>query len=175
MNLEQLALDCGFSCAGHLDASTIVLRDEVRDMCAANRCNKYDKNWSCPPGCGSLEKCREQVAKYRSGLLVQTVAQLEDEFDGESMMAAEKQHKQNFARMHKQLRSLYPGMLALGAGSCTRCRECTWPDAPCRFPEEMTSSMEAYGIMVYDVCRDNGMKYSHGPLTICYTGCFLLE
>ncbi|MBQ8507861.1 MAG: DUF2284 domain-containing protein [Clostridia bacterium] len=173
--LEKIALSCGFSCVGPLDASTIVLRHEVRDMCAANRCRMYGKNWSCPPGCGDLEKCRADVARYKSGVLVQTVGHLEDEFDGETMMAAEKEHKESFARMYRELRKEYPGMLALGAGSCTRCKECTWPDAPCRFPEEMTSSMEAYGIMVYDICRDNGMKYSHGPLTIAYTSCFLLE
>jgi len=175
MNINELAFSCGFSCVGEPDAKTIVLRDEVRDMCAANRCKRYNACWSCPPACGSIEECRAEVAKYHSGILVQTVAQLGDDFDGETMYAAEKKHKASFARMHRELREHYPGLLALGAGACSRCESCTWPVAPCRFPREMTSSMEAYGIMVYDLLKDNGMKYSHGPLTITYTSCFLLE
>ena len=34
--------------------------------------------------------------------------------------------------------------------------------------------MEAYGLMVNQVCLDNGLHYNYGPNTIAYTGCFLL-
>jgi hypothetical protein len=34
---------------------------------------------------------------------------------------------------------------------------------------------EAAGLVVNAVCTKNGMKYNHGPNTICYTACFLLE
>ena len=33
--------------------------------------------------------------------------------------------------------------------------------------------MEAYGLFVTQVCRDNNMKYYYGPKIITYTGCVL--
>ena len=69
----------------------------------------------------------------------------------------------------------WPGLLALGAGTCTRCKECTYPDAPCRFPDKRVSSMEACGLVVMDTCKANGLGYYYGPQSIAYTSCFLLE
>ena len=178
LDIEKLinkAMEAGFTHAAKLDAATIHLLDAVRDMCSADRCGKYGKNWSCPPGCGSIEECRRQVAGYKRGILVQTVGELDDPFDYEGMMAAEKKHKDNFVRLCDELAGEFPGMLALGAGSCTRCRECSYPDAPCRQPDKRISSMEAYGMMVMDVCRDNGLKYNYGSDKVAFTGCFLLE
>ena len=77
--------------------------------------------------------------------------------------------------MCARLRQETSGLLALGAGSCTRCKQCSYPDAPCRFPERMTSSMEACGMLVLQVCKDNGLTYYYGPNTIAYTSCFLLK
>ena len=165
----------GFTHVAPLDASTIQLQDEVREMCAANSCGRYGANWSCPPGCGSLEELRQRVAKYKRGILVQTVGELEDEMDGESMMEAEHLHKQHFYEFFDQLLSQFPGMLAIGTGCCTQCKQCTYPDAPCRFPERQVSSMEAYGMLVLQICKDNNMKYYYGPCSIAYTSCFLLE
>ena len=59
-------------------------------------------------------------------------------------METEAVHKQNFYEFEKMLRERWPGMLPIGAGCCTKCKTCTYPDAPCRFPEQAFSSMEAY-------------------------------
>ncbi|MBQ1285744.1 MAG: DUF2284 domain-containing protein, partial [Lachnospiraceae bacterium] len=56
---------------------------------------------------------------------------------------------------------------------CNRCKECTYPDAPCRFPEKAVSSMESYGLYVSDVCKKNNVAYNYGPEKMCYSGCFL--
>lgn len=169
----KLALEMGFSQAGVLDPDTIELKEEVRQMC--RNCGAYDTRWSCPPGCGSLEECRERIGAYKQGILVQTTGQLEDPFDGEGMMETEATHKENFTKLYELLRQQYPGMLALGAGGCRLCKSCAYPDAPCRFPEKMVSSMEANGMVVTEVCRANGLQYNYGPNTITYTSCFLLK
>ena len=75
----------------------------------------------------------------------------------------------------KKLREIYPDMLAIGSGCCTKCKVCTYPDAPCRFPKQAFSSMEAYGMLVTQVCQANGLKYYYGDCTIAYTSCYLLE
>lgn len=173
--LEALAAEAGFTRCVPLDAATIELRDEVRAMCASGSCGAYGKNWSCPPACGEIEDLRRNIARYRRGILVQTVGEVEDSLDYEGMMAAEAAHKAHFARLHEHLLKQWPDLLALGAGACTRCGDCTCPDAPCRFPERRVSSMEAYGMLVADTCKANGLAYYYGPGAIAYTSCFLLE
>ena len=111
-NAIKLALEMGFSQAGLLDPATIELKEEVRQMC--RNCGAYDTRWSCPPGCGSLEECRERLGAYHQGVLVQTTGQLEDPFDGEGMMGTEATHKENFTKLYELLRQRYPGMLWLG-------------------------------------------------------------
>ena len=173
--LSALAAAAGFTHAVALDAATIELKDEVRTMCAAGACQAYGRNWSCPPACGELAALRRQVAGYRAGLLVQSVGEVEDSLDFEGMMAVEAAHKRRFEALRDRLSQEYPGLLALGAGACTRCESCTCPDAPCRFPDRRISSMEAYGMLVLEVCKANGLQYYYGPQSIAYTGCFLLE
>ena len=173
--LVRMAEEAGFTHAAPLDPATIELKAEVREMCANGTCAQYGKRWSCPPGCGELEACAARVAGYRTGLLVQTVGELEDAFDAETMMETEANHKEHFQALYADLRREYPDMLALGAGCCKQCGACTYPDAPCRLPEKMVSSMEAYGMLVMEVCQKNGMKYYYGPNTLAYTSCFLLR
>lgn len=173
--LEKMALECGFTAAAELDVDSIKLRPEVRQMCADNKCQMYGKNWCCPPGVGDLEECERKVRRYVRGILVQTMGKLEDEMDFETMMKVEADHKEHFEKMRELLQAEYPKMLAVGSGTCTRCKNCTYPDAPCRFPEHSFASMEAYGMLVTEVCKDNGLKYYYGPCTIAYTSCFLLE
>ena len=172
--LEKLALGSGFTHAVPLDTTTISLKQEVRDMCK-NGCQQYARRWSCPPGCGSLEECEAKVRQYKYGIIVQTVGELEDIFDGEGMMETEARHKEYFVEFEKKLREIYPDMLAIGAGCCTKCKVCTYPDAPCRFPKQAFSSMEAYGMLVTQVCQANELQYYYGDCTIAYTSCYLLE
>ena len=173
--LFEIAQECGFNSWGKLDTSTMKFLPEVRDMCAANTCGMYNKSWACPPGCGPLEEMREKVQKYTAGILVQTVGQMEDSFDFETIQETAENQKENYSKMWKIMREMFPDMMGMGTGACTRCKTCTYPDAPCRFPDELVSSMEACGLVVSDVCTANGVPYNHGKDTICYTGCFLLE
>lgn len=173
--LVQLASEAGFTAWGSLDVSTIELKQQVRDMCAANTCGKYEKCWSCPPGCGSIEECEEQIRGYTHGILVQTYGDIEDGFDFEAIMEIEEEHKEHFRQMYAKLRERKADTLAIGAGACTVCKTCTYPDAPCRFPERMVSSMEAYGMLVLEVCKKNDLTYYYGPDKMAYTSCFLLK
>lgn len=159
--------------AYELDASTLDFRPEVRQMCSADRCGSFGRSWSCPPACGTLEEITARAREFSRGVLVQTVGRLQDEFDYEEMTSSGKRHGQNFRRLVEALDrgEIFP----LGMGACTICEKCTYPDAPCRFPERMYPSMEACGLLVSDVCRENGVPYYHGPLTIAYTSCILLR
>ena len=174
-DLVAAALDFGFSHAAPLDPATLQVREEVRDMCAADRCQLYGRSWTCPPGSGPLSGNRRTVARYRTGLLVQTTAELEDPYDYEGMMAADAEQKRLLAEFREELWPRWPDLLTLGNGACTICPECTYPDAPCRLPDQAIESMEAFGLIVSDTCSANGLGYYYGPNTVTYTGCYLLE
>lgn len=174
--LIRLAKDCGFTNAGPLDVETLEFLPEVRDMCASDRCQSYNKSWACPPACGTLDEMREKVKGYSRGLIVQTVGQLEDNYDWENMQKAAEDQHDSFEKLWDELSKEYPNILGMGTGTCTRCKPCTYMEGqPCRFPEKLTYSMEACGLFVSKVCTDNNMQYNYGPNTIAYTACFLLE
>lgn len=178
MTYEKMAMlvaESGFTSWAPLDIATIELKEEVRAMCADNSCGQYGKRWSCPPGCGTLDECEARISRFHHGILLQTIGDIEDSFDFEAMTEIETQHKQHFQTMYDALRMETEDVLALGAGCCTYCKICSYPDAPCRFPEKMVSSMEAYGIMVLDICRANNLPYYYGPNQIAFTSCFLIN
>ncbi|AEF83706.1 conserved hypothetical protein [Treponema primitia ZAS-2] len=173
--IKEIALDCGFSHTGILNVDTIKVRTEVRDACAVNKCGIYNKKWSCPPGCGTLDECEARIRKFKWGILVQTTGILEDSLDYETMEQTGKDHGQHMQAFAEKIRKLYPSSMVMGSGGCRICETCAFPDEPCRFPQEMNSSMEAYGLLVSDVCQDNKLPYYYGNGTLTYTGCVLLE
>lgn len=158
-----------------LDVSTIKLMDEVRNMCENNKCNKYNTNWSCPPGCGTLEEGRKKLGNYSKGIIVQTIGEIEDNLDFEAMMEIEDRHKRNFYEFYKVIKDKYENSLAFGSGCCNICSDCTYPNEPCRFPQKNISSMEAYGMLVSDICKLNNIKYYYGSDKIAFTSCFIIE
>lgn len=167
-----LALEMGFSCAVPLDIGTLQPLQDVRDMCASDKCRAYGKNWTCPPYCGTLEQCGERIRTFSRGILLQTVGKTEKVIDTKAYRLTEERHLEMFRTFSEQIRQEHPDALCLGAGGCRICRQCAWPES-CRFPEKALSSMEAYGLFVTQVCRDNGAQYHHGAGTITYTACVL--
>ena len=106
-------------------------------------------------------------------LVVQTVGELEDEFDGEAMMEAADTHGERVHKLASELSGLDFPTMCLSAGTCGLCPTCTYPDAPCRFPEKRLVSMEASGLVVSEVCQAAGIPYNHGKLNIAYSSCVL--
>lgn len=174
-DLIKEALSFGFTSAGEINRKALVFMPEVRQMCAAGKCGKYGKCWVCPPACGTLEECAAKAAEYTFGILVQTTGRLEDDFDYVSMQAAGKKHAGSFAALAASWREKYGDILPMGSGGCVNCRKCTYPDAPCRFPDRAFPSMEAYGLWVSKVCELSGLPYNYGKLTLTYTSCCLLK
>ena len=173
--IVQDALDMGYSHAGLVDVKTLKPQQEVRDMCAANKCHMYDKNWSCPPGCGTVEECDAEMQSYDWGVLVQTTMEMEDEMDYEAWVDAAQNLRDLGVQLHEQLQEKYEHVLGLGGAGCDICAKCTYPDAPCRFPKKRMSGMEGYGLVVADVCKANGLLYYYGQDTITYTVMFLIK
>ena len=173
-NLENTAKNCGFTNYAELDVSTLEFLQEIRDMCNPKQCRNYNKSWSCPPACVSLEEMRERVKEYSTGIIVQTVGELEDSMDWDGIMETGARHKKNFGQMREQLSENHSKLLAMGAGECKLCETCTYPDNPCRYPDKMEVSMEAAGLFVSKVCTINNLAYNYGPDKMAFTSCFLV-
>ncbi|MDR3173596.1 MAG: DUF2284 domain-containing protein, partial [Treponema sp.] len=143
----KLAEESGFSHIGELDVSKIQLRVEVRDACAVNKCGQYGKSWSCPPGCGTFEECEVKLRQYHRGLLLQSTGEMEDPFDVDVMTSTADDHAERFKLFKKSIENQYKGVFFIG-GVCRNCEKCTYPDAPCRFPDQISYSLEGLGMIV---------------------------
>ena len=171
--LENMAAAAGFSHYGPLKKEALVVRKEVRDMCAVNRCGKYGTSWVCPPGCGELSELAEKLSRVSGGIILQSTGEMEDDFDFESIAETSELQKERFAAFMKKLAAEDGQFLPLSSGGCGICEKCTYPDAPCRFPDRAFPSMEACGLVVNDVCKASGIPYNYGPRTMTFTGCVL--
>lgn len=174
-DLSRLAVEIGFTSSGELNMDALIFRPEVREMCNADACRSYGRVWSCPPAAGSLEAITARAARYHRGIIVQTTGQLRREIDMHRIFEIGRTHKGYFDTLVRQVRMLFPGCLPMGAGACTICSKCTYPYRPCRHPDRMFISMEAYGLVVNDVCKASGLDYNYGPMTTTYTSCILLD
>ena len=66
--------------------------------------------------------------------------------------------------------------LHLSGGGCGLCPTCAQADGePCRFPDRALSSLEAYGIDVYNTSKSTELKYVNGPDTVTYFGMILFR
>ena len=166
------AISLGFNEAVPLDPQKLTGQEDVRAMCASDKCGAYGKNHTCPPNCGTLAQCQTQMRSYTRGILLQTVGKLRKTIDTKAYRETERQHLQYFYMLAQTIRSQHPDALCLGSGGCRICDVCSYP-APCRFPTKACASMEGYGLFVTDVCRDNGLAYHHGEKTVTYTACIL--
>ena len=173
-DLAETANECGFTHYAQLDISTLEFMQEIRDMCNPEKCRSYNNSWSCPPACASLDEMRERVKNYTRGILVQTVGDLEDSMDWDNIMETGVRHKENFGKMREVLSKKHPSLMAMGAGECKLCETCTYPGDPCRYPDKMEVSMEACGLYVSKVCKDNNLEYNYGQEKIAFTSCFLI-
>lgn len=174
-DMLKLALEAGFTYSAPLAMDSLIFRPEVREMCSSDRCRSYGRSWSCPPAAGSLERAEELASLYKRGILVQTVGETGGGFDMTAVNELMQRHSRCFDTLVRQLRLFFPGCMPMGAGACSLCRSCTYPDRPCRHPDRMHPSMEAYGLLVSDVAVRSGLGYNYGENTVSFTSCVLTD
>lgn len=174
--LVSIALDAGAGKAAVLHARDICLNADFRRICQSNACGMYDSCWMCPPEVGSIEACMDQVKQYEYGLLYQSVSDIDDSFDIEGMTAAGQQHAWLSQRIEAFMMPVLGKHLHLTCGACRLCDTCAKRSGlPCRKPEQALSSMEAFGIDVYNTCKSTDLKYINGQNTVTYFGIVLFK
>ena len=153
-----------------VEKSKLVFSDEVRKMCEINSCRQYGRTWMCPPGVGEIAAWKERMFGFKHAFLFSYVGTLEDSFDYESMVRIKAEFGQIIVKIRRLMEEANAQFLIFGAGGCQLCEQCTYPDAPCRRPEEATPSVEACGLFIAEMAEPCGLNYINGPNTVTYFG-----
>ena len=172
--LIQYALNAGFTKAIFSDELSLVCRDDLRAFCSPASCHSYGHSWVCPPGCGTLQECRQKTAGFSKGLLLQSVTELMPPTAPETFQFLNLQH-------NLRLRSLIEGLapapeetLVLTTGGCVFCDSCSYPE-PCRRPDVKMESLSAFGIDVADLCQSAGLPYSFRKDRVYFTAVLMIK
>ena len=175
--MTDLALSLGSFRAAIIPVETIETDAVFRDMCAANACGNYGRNWMCPPDVGDIHELMAELRTYSYAMVYQTVSELEDSYDFEGMMEAGARHNHLMAELRRRLaEEPLPRVLHLGAGGCRMCEVCgKRTGEPCRQPDLAVASLETYGVNVSKLAAAAGMKYINGQDTVTYFGAVLFD
>ncbi len=151
-----------------ISSAEIPFSESVAEACRANRCGRYGKSWTCPPGVGELFELEKKIKSYKTAVVFSRKHILEDSFDFEGMMEGQKKAKSLLQDILAALRKDGVPYMALGCEGCGLCAKCAYPDAPCRHPDLAVPSVEACGISVVDLARSIGIRYHNGQNTVTY-------
>lgn len=168
MNIEKYLTSSDIFETAVFSTAEIPFSDAVVAACRDNRCGQYGTCWTCPPGVGTLEELKRRALSFENAVLFTCKYDLEDCFDFEGMQEAAKKSRALLFAIADNLRADGIRFQAMGCGSCDICAKCTYPDAPCRFPDKALSSMEAYGINVIELAKNVGIRYNNGSETVTY-------
>ncbi|MBR0129988.1 MAG: DUF2284 domain-containing protein [Firmicutes bacterium] len=173
--IRQAALEQGFFQAEYVERDNIVFYPELRAICEGNQCGCYGANWVCPPAFGDFEEGKAKILSYENMLLITKKYDLEDSFDFEGMQEGMRDFRRSLPAIEGFAWDLLgpENVFVLSVGSCRLCSECTYPDAPCRFPKLLHHPIEGYGLNVNELAESCGITYNNGKNTVTYFGALL--
>jgi predicted metal-binding protein len=173
MRLDDILRGAGVFQYGTLNTRDVEFTEEVRKYCVDNVCRQYGKTWACPPAVGTVDECRRRAQRYEKMLVFSVKYDLDDSLDFEGMRRGMKDFKKVANRIDESLRDCLSDYLILGNEGCGFCESCTYPGAPCRFPDKSHGSIEGYGIYVSKLAAQVGVAYNNGENTVTYFGALL--
>ena len=123
--------------------------------------------WQC-------EELLDDITSRRAGIVVQTVRDGVDYFEDMEILAeTHALHNKRLDRLTRAMRAELEGVLEFSTGGCDLCEECTYPDAPCRKPDERRESLSAHGVAVGATCERAGLDYSFVNGSVRFVGMIL--
>ncbi len=155
-----------------LEEREIPFSGRVREICQSE-CPRYGTSWSCPPGVGTVEECRDRCAGFPGAFVFTTIAEVMDAADMEETLATRGAHEEVTKEIREIFRKAGCRTLALSADSCAICDKCAYPDAPCRHPERMLPCLESYGIIVPELAQKAGIEFMNGANIVTWFGVIL--
>lgn len=151
-----------------LKVSDIPFDEKCRECCSANLCGKYGSTWNCPPAVGDFEKCKKYALTFDKAFVFTHRGKISDYSDMNAMNALRNETMDILFEICKKLKDDNIRFQPLGCEGCNECEKCTYPDAPCRFPEKAVPAVEAYGIDVMKLAEQEGLTYYAGQNIVTF-------
>lgn len=152
----------------------ITFTERVRIICK-QECDRYGATWACPPAVGSVEECKNRCLSYSEGFFFSSVAEVSDIMDLKELLETRKYHETVVTELEEFLNQQGIDCYALSTESCDICEKCTYPDASCRFPDQMHPCVESHGIVVTELAEKFEMDYSIGMNQILWFGIIFIK
>jgi predicted metal-binding protein len=172
-NIQKILNKVGVFQYGVVNSVDVEFTQEVRNYCEANTCRQYGKTWRCPPAVGTVAECQERAQRYEKLILFNKKYDLEDSMDFTGMETALKDFKHLSRNLAVEIKTELNDYLILSNEGCGICKECTYPDKPCIFPEKAHDAIEGYGIFVSKLAQQAGINYINGQNTVTFFGALL--
>ena len=163
MELIQMAEAEGFH-AAIIPAKDVPVDGAFRKFCEDNLCGKYNANYSCPPGCGTVEEAHRRLFAQEKALVLQTIHEI-GSYENKAVILESKKNL-NIAILHLTQKLWASGLqgFCLGYGGCPLCNPCKQAEGePCAFPEKRISCMSAYCIDVGKLADKCGLEFAWVP------------
>ncbi len=156
------------------DTKDLEFSPRIRMVCEME-CPRYGKTWACPPAVGTVEACRANCLAHPEGLVISTLTEVEDISDLEATLATRADHEAITKQVFDLLKAQGLEVMGLSTESCAICRECTYPNAACRHPQQMFPCVESQGIIVSALAEKLGMDYLYGGNVVTWFSLLLFK
>ena len=150
------------------DPRELAFSSRIRWICE-HECPMYGKSWACPPGVGSVDRCRQVCMAYDHCLLISSIVEVRDIADMEETLATRPDHEALTEQVRELMQEQGVDPFILSTEACTVCDRCAILDGqPCRFPEKMHPCVESHGINVVDVLEKRGLNFQFGANVVTW-------
>lgn len=151
-----------------LNADELVFTERVRHICESE-CPMYGKTWACPPAVGSVAECRARCLAFEKLLMISTVTEVQDSANLEETLATRADHEAVTHQVAALIQAQGCETMTLSTEACAICARCSYPDGPCRHPDQMYPCVESYGILVTDLAEKHGMEFFNGNIVTWFS------
>ncbi len=157
-----------------IDTSELVFSDRVRYICKTE-CPMYGKTWACPPAVGSVEECQKHCLQYKKALLISTITEVSDIANLQETLDTRAPHEAITHQIRDLLKQQCSDVMVLSTEACAHCKQCTYPDAPCRRPDQMFPCVESHGIILTDLAEKHQIPFFNGNIVTWFSLLFYKE
>ena len=136
-------------------------QDREKYMAYCRECPRYDTVWSCPPLSFDVD---EYLAGFSLVNILCARIILSDRVIAEADTPEKiktvgweilSEVKSDLEEKLRQMEKCIPGSVSLSSGGCNLCKECSRRDGqPCRQPEKMRYSLDAFGFDLSAITKD---------------------
>ena len=166
--LEQQLSELPLYIYDFFDPRTLEFSSRIRWICE-NECPMYGKSWACPPGVGTVDRCRQKCMAYDNCLLISTIVEVDDIADMEETLATRPDHEVLTNEVRDLMRQQGVDPYILSTEACTLCESCAILEGkPCRMPDKMHPCVESHGINVVPILEERGLEFQFGANVVTW-------